>query len=276
MMTDEQLAFIREIVACPDDLMPRLVYADWLEERGDSQGEFVRVQCELTRTPATAPQYAELHRRERELLQEHRAEWIASIGSGIRWYQPRHGFIEELIIDIETIVETNGQVLERAPILGLGTVVRTLDQARALASAPAFAFLRTLRLGGSNLGEQGLRVLLGVPQLPNLRSLSLSNCGIRTRGASQLTASRRLKQLTLLRLSQNLIGDAGAEAIARSPELPELTDLHLEECGITAAGVRSLIDSPHLQKVKTLRLSGLYENQTLRTAVQSRFGPNAW
>ena len=34
--------------AAPDEDAPRLVLADWLEERGESgRAEFVRVQCEL-------------------------------------------------------------------------------------------------------------------------------------------------------------------------------------------------------------------------------------
>ncbi|MCA9068942.1 MAG: TIGR02996 domain-containing protein, partial [Planctomycetaceae bacterium] len=28
-------AFLKEIVANPDDLTPRLIYADWLDEQGD-------------------------------------------------------------------------------------------------------------------------------------------------------------------------------------------------------------------------------------------------
>jgi len=27
----------------PDDLEPRLIYADWLQERGDSRGEFIAI-----------------------------------------------------------------------------------------------------------------------------------------------------------------------------------------------------------------------------------------
>lgn len=41
-------AFLDSIIAAPDDDAPRLIYADWLEERGDSErAEFIRVQCEL-------------------------------------------------------------------------------------------------------------------------------------------------------------------------------------------------------------------------------------
>jgi uncharacterized protein (TIGR02996 family) len=41
-------ALLRAILANPHDLAGRLVYADWLEERGDSiRAEYFRVECEL-------------------------------------------------------------------------------------------------------------------------------------------------------------------------------------------------------------------------------------
>jgi uncharacterized protein (TIGR02996 family) len=41
-------AFMAAICDAPADDGPRLVYADWLEERGDTgRAEFIRVQCEL-------------------------------------------------------------------------------------------------------------------------------------------------------------------------------------------------------------------------------------
>jgi uncharacterized protein (TIGR02996 family) len=44
-------AFIRAVIAAPADDLPRLVYADFLDERGDPRGEFVRVQVELAKCP---------------------------------------------------------------------------------------------------------------------------------------------------------------------------------------------------------------------------------
>ena len=38
-------AFLQAIIEDPDHDAPRLLYADWLEERGDPRGEFIRVQC---------------------------------------------------------------------------------------------------------------------------------------------------------------------------------------------------------------------------------------
>ena len=47
-MTADELALLRGVEAAPDDDLPRLVYADWLDEHGrHARGEFIRVQCEL-------------------------------------------------------------------------------------------------------------------------------------------------------------------------------------------------------------------------------------
>lgn len=53
-MTDE-VAMIRAVCEDPDSDTPRLVYADWLDDRGDEElkdaevAELIRVQCELPR-----------------------------------------------------------------------------------------------------------------------------------------------------------------------------------------------------------------------------------
>jgi uncharacterized protein (TIGR02996 family) len=44
-MTDDE-AFIRAILDSPGDEGPRLVYADWLEERGDSRSAYVRAEMD--------------------------------------------------------------------------------------------------------------------------------------------------------------------------------------------------------------------------------------
>jgi uncharacterized protein (TIGR02996 family) len=44
-MTDDE-AFVRAIVAAPGDDLPRLVYADWLDDRGDPRGAYLRAEAE--------------------------------------------------------------------------------------------------------------------------------------------------------------------------------------------------------------------------------------
>jgi uncharacterized protein (TIGR02996 family) len=43
----EDEAFIRAIVDSPGDDTPRLVYADWLDDRGDPRGKYLRAEAAI-------------------------------------------------------------------------------------------------------------------------------------------------------------------------------------------------------------------------------------
>lgn len=48
----DHAAFLRAIIAEPDDDLPRLIFADWLDERGEAdRASFIRCQVELARIP---------------------------------------------------------------------------------------------------------------------------------------------------------------------------------------------------------------------------------
>lgn len=47
----DEAGFVRAVLANPDDATTRLVYADWLDERGDARGEFLRLHAELAGLP---------------------------------------------------------------------------------------------------------------------------------------------------------------------------------------------------------------------------------
>jgi len=48
MLDPNEAAFLRSIGEHGNDNTGRLVFADWLDERGDApRAEFIRVQCEL-------------------------------------------------------------------------------------------------------------------------------------------------------------------------------------------------------------------------------------
>lgn len=126
-MTDRD-AFIRAIIAAPDDDVPRIVFADWLDEHGEKErAELIRLQCELAKLPEPEiktmkvprddPQwhpggfcpkcpcrYHALRRRERELLTEHEDTWfpfssLIRVGVGGRYAIQREwrcGFVESI------------------------------------------------------------------------------------------------------------------------------------------------------------------------------------
>jgi uncharacterized protein (TIGR02996 family) len=62
-LTDEDKAFIRAILDHPEELTTWLVYADWLEERGDPRAEFLRLSVERRRLPADAPEAEGIDKR---------------------------------------------------------------------------------------------------------------------------------------------------------------------------------------------------------------------
>jgi uncharacterized protein (TIGR02996 family) len=77
-MMDES-GFLDAIRANPGDDMHRLVYADWLEERGDPRGDFLRLRIALA---ATAPDHTDRVAGEHELSRLRKgcdAAWLAVI-----------------------------------------------------------------------------------------------------------------------------------------------------------------------------------------------------
>jgi uncharacterized protein (TIGR02996 family) len=61
-MTRES-GFLRAILDNPADDTPRLVYADWLEERGDPRGEYLRLDVALAGRGADSPEAVRLRER---------------------------------------------------------------------------------------------------------------------------------------------------------------------------------------------------------------------
>jgi uncharacterized protein (TIGR02996 family) len=85
---NEKHAFLQSIQDKPDDGQLRLVFADWLEERGDPSGELLRLTHILTQT-ISIPNRSELEARLRTLLQGGAQPigpfWTNSLGITFAW-----------------------------------------------------------------------------------------------------------------------------------------------------------------------------------------------
>jgi len=147
-MTDGD-ALIRSILEAPDDDAPRLVYADWLDERGrGGDAEFIRVQVELARLGYDGvfhtdergrlrhapPPVADLTSRQLELWVDNHgrpdlpaavADWpiFPANTPGTR-LRVRRGFVERLMCPCDEFLELAPELFARQPI----THVRLIDR----------------------------------------------------------------------------------------------------------------------------------------------------
>ena len=76
--------FLAAVAAAPLDSLPKLVYADWLDERNDPRGGYVRVLVEWLTSRKLVDE--ELFAREEELRVGPNQAWLARIrGMPVRY-----------------------------------------------------------------------------------------------------------------------------------------------------------------------------------------------
>jgi uncharacterized protein (TIGR02996 family) len=212
----EVLAFLQAIKDEPEDDTPRLVLADWLEERGDPRSELLRVQVEVARLPPDAPQIRMLAPREQQLLRQHADTWLGPLARFVSGWKPERG-LWRVFLTPRSLLRPE-----------LGT-----DEARE-----SLAWVDSVRLfpwpAGSSEASV-LAALAGSPRLADLNRLSLGAAGIGDAGLQVLAASPHLNRLTHLNLRHNDIGDAGVQALAEAA-LPSLRLLEMGDNSFTSMG----------------------------------------
>jgi uncharacterized protein (TIGR02996 family) len=260
-MLDSFLAAIR---ANPDDDLPRLIFADYLDERGDPRGELIRTQVELARGNPDDRQQDALRARERALLAEHEEEWYGSLVDQLYrgWFH--RGFLE-VSLNIRDFLD-DADILEMPSVIGIHlTPPSYMDSelVRELVASPKCERVRSLYLGFEWVRDPITVAIAEAHHFSHLVALDLANNGISDRGMIALATTKRLPMLRILALGNNLITDVGANALANSPVRTTLRQLDVSNNEITYAGVRALRRSPHLADLEELRLEG---NLTRRSA----------
>jgi uncharacterized protein (TIGR02996 family) len=199
-MTETEL--LAAIQADLDDDAPRLVYADWLSERGDPRGEFIQVQCKLEKQRTRVLEY-----KERRLLAEHQEYWLRNIQERARSVSVyvqvvrfRRGLPEELIGSGRVNYGLD-RVLELAPTVRrlsfyLREPVGDDDLLPELEALLALRPWRALTIG-PNLDDEGARVLARSRNLARLEALGLTRAGVGADGLRAL-AALPIRELTLI------------------------------------------------------------------------------
>lgn len=283
-------AFLSAIIENPDDDGPRLMYADWLTEHGDSRGEFIRVQCELATMPPEEKERREkLLELESALLKAHGQQWTSSLRELGMWeMRLQRGFVCEGNISSADLLAHEKTLAAIAPLQALyirinswpmnGIVncplLRNLtnlnlyenvigpDGAKLLAGSPHLSRLTTLDVSRTHIGDAGIGALADSPHLSRLTRLILHYNQISDAGVAALANSKNLCNLTTLNLLRNPIGPKGVQNLANSKNFCNLTTLNLWENAIGSEGAQALADSPHISRLTTLDLSNNQINDT--------------
>jgi uncharacterized protein (TIGR02996 family) len=82
---DDDKRFLQAILAAPDDYALRLVYADWLEDRSDPRGEYLRLQVSLHSAPIEGLKEINGRARMLELTALVPLAWLGAVDPPAAW-----------------------------------------------------------------------------------------------------------------------------------------------------------------------------------------------
>jgi uncharacterized protein (TIGR02996 family) len=252
----DNAAFLETIAARPDDDAPRLIYADWLEERGDPRSTFIRLQCALEHLRPADPRRTELEDQADDLVTSHGEEWAKPLASLATTWRFRRGFIEHVEAPGDVFLERAGRWFSAFPIRSVCLWLPPRLMAD-LADCPQLARVEALAFRGNLLRDRELRVLLASINLGRLNVLDLAGQGIETGGVRALVDSSVMSRLHALDLRMNAaVGDQAARALANAAKADKLQILNLSCTNLTDAGVAQLFGSHALANLRELDVSG--------------------
>lgn len=242
----ERAALISAVLDDLADDTPRLVFADWLEENGESErAEFVRCQIEAAALPEKGRSKSKPAKRAAALLKKHETRWREAVG----------------------LVNWGGNYV-RGFLTGVRFLSREFaDRAGAvLALEPAELHLRLHNSTDDDDTPVTPKWVAAFAKNPALRSVVRVelNCGGFREHFARLMKSPHLGNLKQISCFQDRIGPKGVKAIAESPSPFVLDYLNLntgigsgeadEEEAQTVAAVKILTTHPRFASLGALGL----------------------
>lgn len=235
-------ALLAAIAVSPDDDLPRLVYADWLDENGQPlRAEFIRLQIEIAKKEtlprAVVNVFSHLWKRQQEILDDHRDELLGPLAEVVTQYnyEFRRGFLEHVTLRLQTFLDHT----DHFGVLRPPPAVRVFDAADSLDRLPDAAHVEL------------------ITELQAEREILLPVEGFGRVLASELIeAAPRLTQLRFLDLENCRLGDTNVAALLTPTHFPALQELDLSFNDLTDAGVIALLNTGVPQRLKRLVLGG--------------------
>jgi len=273
----------RAVLDSPEDDAPRLIYADWLDEHGQSErAEFIRVQCAMDRIPPGTARWRALAERSLRLERNRRAIWTGPVHERVLDAEFCRGFVDAVRLTIEQFTFAADQLVRLEPVRAWEFAAVSMFTNRPtftrLAADPGLTVVRALN-AGKFLPDELLRTLATSRYLSNLRSLFVPNRHPSAAAiAAVVAAAPRLDDLHLvdshvadvkdlwrrgaparlrrLSLARCRATDQTAVQLAGSAALVRLEVLRLFGNDITDRGAEAVAATEHLTGLRELSLAG--------------------
>jgi uncharacterized protein (TIGR02996 family) len=162
--------FLRQIADNPNDDTTRLVYADWLEERGDARAEFLRLEVALAQLEFGTPQHEQLFRRLYEVCKTIDLAWalplernahvmsITDVCNSEKGNIVSGKILCESVVVGDRVVLIGSSISREGPIRGIAEFVRRWD-GEALRGDEAAMFLSCFARDEIEVGQQVYRTM---------------------------------------------------------------------------------------------------------------------
>ncbi len=238
-------ALYKAVLAAPDDDLPRLVYADRLEELGDqARAEFIRLQIHVASTKPWDEGHSDALVRSRVLYDRHEEAWgitdltrelVRSKGTGPLVFRPFvRGFPEETWANIESFSAAHRKALKKYPIREL---VLVGGHTAAVSRVSEFINEVGPRIVDLSSTWRGVfATLTDGPPLPTVRKLVL-NCDLYSPTAKEVRAlagSFNFPNVEAVSLSGS-VDEVRMLAFVENLRWPKVRDVYLH--GLFDAGV---------------------------------------
>lgn len=269
---DERRALMTAIVANPDDDAPRLVFADWLQEHGDThdqaRAEFIRLQIEVAKLPEKDPRRKKLTKRAENLASEHDAVWIAPLlGIERLLIHPvpnadeyTRGLWGSLFMPVQRFLLNAYQRVLPDALAAVGVEeLRFAGSTKRVAAVAAPPLRWVARVIYPQADDKFLRAFGGSEYCTHLSSIELADPQITDGGLREFartTGTRHLRRFALADVprwrTRRKYTAAGILALLESDRFP------LDTLCLTSEpakfGYAALLASPHLKRLTRLTL----------------------
>lgn len=264
----EREALLAAVIESPDDDLPRLVYADWLDENGPSMPDrdsaadraaLIRVQVEQARAEPYSPAWREADAQARELVNRHRPEWTLHLPEWVVEAKFRRGFLEHVTVEAVRFAHSAGLLFESEPVreVRAGRFLQSegWESIEPFFAALELAKIRRLEFAAATLVNVEFDALAASPYLAGLRELSLWRNSVPPAWITELLVSERLPNLAGLELSEvTNLGPAVAEGLCRGLHR-HLANVNLAGVWFTSPDLKRMLASPAIKNVEELHLA---------------------